>query len=211
MALRYLALFETDDLPPTIPSTMLALRRVISRPGFLLYVDKDDETPLVISDSGAIIGHLFQRPPQSARVKEIDDGFAEQIQRTRGKHLIEHYWGGYVCLTQEAEPAHSHIVRDPSGALPCLYMKLPRGWAVSSDIETLVDAGLVSSSIDWDSLKRHLTAYDLRTSNTCLTGIFECLAGTHVSLSKTAATITHARAIHLGVMTVLRTRTQPGR
>lgn len=179
MALRYLALIGGEQITET-QARKAFLRSAISQPGMKLYVGVHDDTPLTVSDRGAVLGHLFYRPPEVRPVKEIEERLTSQVSLSHAQTLIDKFWGGYVCIIRDVDDRSFHVVRDPSGALPCLYARLPTGWVVSSDIETLVAAGLVSPRVDWNQLVRHLSSYDLRTEATCLSSISECLAGTRI-------------------------------
>src|ERR1700678_542639 len=54
--------------------------------------------------SGAILGTLFPKDLETSPRDwnpAIDEKIAREIVRTRGRHLIDNYWGGYVAFLSD--------------------------------------------------------------------------------------------------------------
>src|SRR5262249_39870721 len=79
---------------------------------------------------GVVFGRLFRRDAelQSCGSKvQIDPSESERIADTAGQYLLERYWGRYVAVICEpGGEGGAHILRDPTGGLPC-YLAEFRG------------------------------------------------------------------------------------
>lgn len=137
------------------------------------------DTPVVpfLDGTGLIIGHLFDRQRSNQRVTRLGSSEADAIIRSAGQDLLRHYWGGYVAVIVHPATGRITILRDPSGAMPCLRTQ-SEGFAIAtSDVDMLVDAGFPRPIVDWDYLPRLLFAPDLRTPRSGLVGVHDLLAG----------------------------------
>lgn len=133
--------------------------------------------------TGVILGTVFEGGRVSRGHAIIDETRMLRAWQSGGRTLLREIWGGYVAVLDRDENRSLHIMRDPSGALPCFYLRLGAVTIISSDVETLHDAGLLSTTIDWDHIARHLYAPDLPTSQTALAGCRELLPGERLSLT----------------------------
>ncbi|ADU14096.1 asparagine synthase-related protein [Asticcacaulis excentricus] len=180
MAFRYVAVVysDPDRLPvfPPCPETHNLTRVFQTRrcaawathPGITLEQD---------GPGGVILGNLFRRTTPAHAVKALDRSSADRITGSGGSDLIHSYWGGYAALLSPTGGERTHILRDPSGALPCYYVTTADGTWIASDIELLVSVGGLVPQIDSTGLARHLFAADLRSPRTALMGVRELLAG----------------------------------
>lgn len=73
--------------------------------------------------AGAIVGVLFdRREPATARTRcTLDALETRQILVTKGKHLVENYWGSYVAIFYDHESSQHHFFCEPAGTLPCYW------------------------------------------------------------------------------------------
>lgn len=161
----------------------LGMRQVMETAGTIVWAGP--ATPVVTLDgeAGIIIGTLFRKGAGSRRIDVLDRPAASAIRRSSRRALIEHYWGGYVAFLPEVQAAHLSVVRDPSGTMPCYYLRRPECTVIASDVETMVAAGLLVPAIAWDGLARHLLATQLRTEETCIEGVAELPRGCSVTIS----------------------------
>jgi asparagine synthase (glutamine-hydrolysing) len=159
------------------------LTKILVTPRLTILVDDAADYMRLPGHGGAIIGNLFSREDRPKRIRSVSDDLARQIVRSGGTHLIDTCWGGYVSIIQSDGDGQTHIVRDPSGAMPCYYLETAHATIISSDVETLLASGLLLPAIDWQYMLYHLLAYDLRSQRTGLTGVSELLAGFRLSLS----------------------------
>ena len=130
---------------------------------------------LAAADGGAVVGTLFPRHGPARPIERLDEAEAEAIIGSGGKELLGRYWGGYVAAI---EGRHSlRILRDPSAALPCYFVRGKGLIAFASDADLLVAAGLVQVEIDWPALARHLFNAGVPVPATALSGVSELLPG----------------------------------
>ncbi|NML91202.1 asparagine synthase [Sphingobium sp. TB-6] len=135
-------------------------------------------------ERGMIIGTVFPRHGPASAIESSDRLWLEELDAPDPLTLLrDRFWGGYVGL--DWQTGALRLFRDPGGAMPCYYMALPTGWAVSSDAEMLVEAGLLSPRIDWAEMPRYLTSKDLPSGRTGIEGLMELLAGSCVTLGPT--------------------------
>ena len=88
--------------------------------------------------------------------------------------LLSNFWGGYLLIHADAAGA-IHVLRDPSGALPC-YIRREAGRVIlAGDIRDLVAPG--PGAVDYRELARTLASGDARGRKTCLVGVEELIAG----------------------------------
>jgi asparagine synthase (glutamine-hydrolysing) len=144
-----------------------------------LRVFTTSDTPIVpfLDGNGLIIGHLFDRQRSNQRVTRLDGPEADAIIRSAGGHLLSHYWGGYVAVITHPTTGRITLLRDPSGAMPCLRSQPESFVIATSDIDMLADAGFPRPRVDRDYLPRLLFAPDLRTPRSGLTDAQDLLAG----------------------------------
>lgn len=93
-----------------------------------------------IGSTGCIIGHLFSRKLPRRRVLEFDMETAHAIEASKGRMLLEEFWGAYVAAFVDPDGAVS-VLRDPSGLLPCYYRSGPGGTVLAGDVADLVSRG----------------------------------------------------------------------
>ena len=188
MALRFLALqMDLAEQQRHVVYQRLdraGLTMVYARGAFALFTNLPALCQVV--PNGIVIGHVFSNtfPRRGTR---FDKDVSIEISRTKGERLINTYWGAYAAILEDPESGAVHAVRDPSGALPCYVYRTANTWLISSDVETLVETGLVRLTVDFDQLGRHLFAPDLRTEVTAVAGLTEVLAGYRLTLPKTGA------------------------
>lgn len=132
---------------------------------------------LASSDAtSALFGRLFTREAPPRPVETFHKSDVRAVRATRGQSIIDTFWGGYILFDFDREKVALTVARDPSGAVPCYWRETEGALWLASDIDTLM-AVTDRPGIDWQALRRHLYAYDLREARTCLSGIQELLPG----------------------------------
>jgi len=189
MAIRYLAIVGT---PPANAERLSAqiltdtdLTKVRSSPLLTLFTDRANGA--IVSPSGDVhvIGHLFTREDRPTRVGRLSEADALLICKTSGDHLVRKYWGGFCAFIEDSRRSRISIQRDPSGLMPCLYLKAHDATIVASDVETLLDAHLLPIDIDWQALLAQLSVIDFPYSRTELAGVTELLAAHQLTVTET--------------------------
>jgi len=127
-------------------------------------------------NAGVIIGHLFRKSPSFERVRALTPAEGRMVTSTKGWSLISNFWGGYVAVLRD-DDENLRVMRDPSGALPCLYRRRPNQICFASDLQTLGITGREFAEVNWNNLAGHIYANDLRDGSTCITGVEELLPG----------------------------------
>ncbi|HVW70033.1 MAG TPA: asparagine synthase C-terminal domain-containing protein [Steroidobacteraceae bacterium] len=143
--------------------------------------------------AGAILGTLFERPSndQSAAAPRIlDAARTDAILRTRGRDLVERYWGRYVAFLHDGPEATSRILRDPSGGLPCLSVRFGGVRLFFSAMHVIQHLGLGPFDVDWGYLAASVCLMRGHTSATALRGVSHVLGGECVTLRENRATST---------------------
>jgi hypothetical protein len=157
-------------------SIMQGLLDIVFESPRLIVLAAKDCPHLVLGDgAGVIIGTLFEKGAARS-VQRLSPPAVAVILQTPGQALIDGYWGGYVALLANAEADSLHILRDPSGCVPCFRVGRTGFDLFMSEPTLALDGGLLQASIDWPGLTLHLSD-QLRTARTCLEHVFEQLAG----------------------------------
>ena len=136
-------------------------------------------------DAGVVLGTVFARraaADSEPREAVFDERETQKVRETGGRHLVEHYWGGYVALLRDDSGTRVRILRDPTGAIPCLLTGYRGIHVVCSHIEDCAALGTVGSSIDWDHVAAFLSFERLVTSDTGLAGVRQIHAGECVTV-----------------------------
>lgn len=136
---------------------------------------------IVLPDgSGVILGTVFPRDlaasPRDWR-PVIDKHCAESIVRTRGRHLMETFWGGYVAFLADRDGAVHYILRDCSGKIPCYTLVQGDCTIVAASVEDLSGLPLPRFSINVQYLAGFVYETELTRRECALNEVNEVLAG----------------------------------
>lgn len=179
MALRYLVLASRGgELDAELVDAVGQRTGLIAhwRSSRLAVLISEPRSPLELGNgTGVIIGDLFYRHGSGPAIKNFDPASGIGLATAPARKLLERYWGGYLAVWTDGELVRA--LRDPSGQLPCSYVTGPRVVAFASDPRLLIDADLVSISIDWRGVATTLYVDDLAQIRTGLTGVSDLLAG----------------------------------
>lgn len=141
----------------------------------------DRSTPL--DQTGIVVGDLFSRAPETMRA--VNPPMPGAIERW----LIVDHWGSYVAVWQDPGGA-THVVRDPSGALPCLSIRSSRHVVLASDMPLLNNMRPLAAGIDWEFVRQLIVYPHLRGRRTGLVGIEELLPGSKLTIDRSGITTT---------------------
>ena len=73
-----------------------------------------------------VLGKLFERlgnSPSTAVPLSLGEARTRAITESRGRHLVDGYWGRYVAFLYDGVAKTTRVLRDPSGGLPCLTIR----------------------------------------------------------------------------------------
>jgi len=139
---------------------------------------------------GAILGTLFPKDlgiaPRNWR-PNIDEKLAAQIVRTRGRHLMSNFWGGYVAFLNDHGAKHQ-VLRDCSGKIPCYVLTHGDTTILTSNLENLSGLALPAFSINARYLAGFIYATELSQRECGLREVKELLAGESLELDNGHAT-----------------------
>lgn len=138
------------------------------------------------SGYGIVLGTLFEHADGTdqrvRRARTVDADESARIARTAGRRLIAEYWGRYVAFVQNRETGHLWIIRDPTGALPCLRFGIDGIQIFAAHIEDCCELAPSRFSIHWPYVRARLLEPYVQTAATGLTGVSQLLPGNCVEL-----------------------------
>jgi asparagine synthase (glutamine-hydrolysing) len=137
------------------------------------------------SGNGAILGALFPRDLEASPGNwrpAVDQKLAEEIVRTRGRHLMNNYWGGYIAFLNDHGATH-YVLRDCSGKIPCFAIPHGDGTILASSIEDLSGLALPAFSINARYLAGFIFTAELAQRECALNEVKELLAGECLELN----------------------------
>jgi asparagine synthase (glutamine-hydrolysing) len=182
MGRRYIAAIATTDAPL---SADVADRIAGCRLGLLTGTDR----LMMWSDGGfaggeagghALVGEIFDRGAARPQLGFPSADWAE-IARSRGRALVERYWGAWVALVSGADTVS--LLRAPLGDLGCYYAEVPGALIAASDMSLLRLATARRPAVDPQALARHIAWPEWRRDETCLLGIGELRGGDRLVIS----------------------------
>lgn len=133
-----------------------------------------DVPALPIPGHGLLIGRIFTKDGQPISQRLDIDGSTHELISC----LLQNTWGGYLTiLVDRVDSSMITLLRDPSGAMPCIYSLVDGEGFITSDIGLAVDLGLYRKEVDWQTIAHCLTFPCLKTARTALKHVSELLPG----------------------------------
>jgi asparagine synthase (glutamine-hydrolysing) len=142
---------------------------------------------LLAADRGCVVGQLFQKAdsnPSALTPASLSADESDRIVETAGQHLLENYWGRYIAFVLEPASHAVHILRDPTGALPCFLARHEGVQIAFSQLEDFTRLGLRSLSINWKFIHAFLTGRDPQSVCTGLNEVQQIRQGERLTLSR---------------------------
>lgn len=159
-------------------------QRAYDRPGLIVLERKTlgstYRTYVLEANSGVVIGKLFCRKSADCESHiELSLGEAEttEIVRSQGRSLVEHYWGHYVLFLRGACHNTLHVLRDPTGGLPCYIVTNDAPCIFLSHLEDWASLQLGTLSINWSHVAHFFLHNRLITESTGLRDVSLLAAG----------------------------------
>jgi len=191
MSIRFLARLGTRSTVDDGPGPLRDAKLQTHEPAEDMVVAVSDRRSFAVlaNNMGFVVGTLFHRYGPSRSVEGFSASEAEAIITTRGQHLIDRYWGRYVAIIRVE--GGFFVLRDPSGMLPCLYVRSTNAIILASDPSMLVDAGSIKAEVDIFGVARSLFHAGLPEEHTALLNVRRLLPGMrlHVRGSSTDQTV----------------------
>jgi asparagine synthase (glutamine-hydrolysing) len=136
-------------------------------------------------EAGVILGKLFERPGAGPSVSvplSLNEARTRAILESRGRDLVEHYWGRYIAILHEETSGSSWVLRDPSGGLPCLTLRFGGVRLYFSSLDTVLDLDLGPFDVNWTYLTAWVCIMRGQTHATALREVSQVLPGECVEL-----------------------------
>lgn len=139
-------------------------------------------------ERGVVVGRLFDRCDVHTSTGRVAQQLAtsDEVLASGGRTLLERYWGRYVAFFEAADGA-LHVLRDPSGTLPCFSLHHGGVTIVFSWLEDVLCwlPQIPIPDVSRDGLAAHLAFGDLTGRSTALHGVAQILAGERATLERT--------------------------
>lgn len=133
-----------------------------------------DAPTLAIPGRGLVIGRVFARDGQQVKHPIRFDGTGSEI----SNYLLKNTWGEYLAFHASGEDREEiTLLRDPSGAVPCVYSLVDGEGFITSDLDLAVELGLYHREVDWQAVAHGLNFPYLKTVRTALRHVNELLPG----------------------------------
>ncbi|HEY0340630.1 MAG TPA: asparagine synthase-related protein, partial [Steroidobacteraceae bacterium] len=140
-----------------------------------------------------MLGKLFERlgnSPSTAVPVSLGESRTRAITESRGRRLVEGYWGRYVAFLHDAAASTTRVLRDPSGGLPCLTIRFGGVRLYFAAMSDLAALGLGPFDVNWGYLTAWLCVMRAQTHATGLREVSQVLSGECVELHDDVATST---------------------
>ena len=146
------------------------------------YPGRMQATPLKAKSSqrGVILGQVFRRKYHDhdiSKTNYINDTETLEILKSEGRHLSRNYWGRYVAFISDPEQKTTYIMRDPTGAFPCLFTNFHGIDIYFSDINDLVRIIPLKTTINQAYLSAYLKYEFMQNKETGLENVTKLLPG----------------------------------
>lgn len=138
--------------------------------------------PVLAQGGVLIIGQLFRH---SAPVGALTPDLAAAIIDSRGRVLVDDYWGGYLALWQDRRDRAVHVLRDPSGAVPLFCSGQGDRALLFTDLDDVWPLPHGPAAVDWTGLAHRLLYPQLPAAPTALHDITALLPGQSARLDNT--------------------------
>lgn len=164
---------------------------VLDRNGLAVYCagmrTGSSEVYLLRGGAGVVLGKLFGRVPEGASTGvplALGESESACILHTRGRHLVERYWGRYVAFLRDDAQSTVRVLRDPTAVLPCLNVSFGGVQVFFSSMDDAVRLGLGRFTVSWKLVAGALACQRLQLNETGLEGVSQVLGGECVELAR---------------------------
>lgn len=151
------------------------------RPGLIVFADTTSASVPV--DGGIILGQLFRRS-SAVKATQLSEDEQGELRANGSASLARHFWGAYVAARWDERVGRILVMRDPSGALPCYYLRFGALMLIASAVVDLLRLAGRRANIDWSYIAEHLTYPHFRPVRTALLDVTELVAGTELRLAQ---------------------------
>jgi asparagine synthase (glutamine-hydrolysing) len=124
---------------------------------------------------GAILGSMFPRSISSEKEREreavkpifgLSNAAFHRVIESRGRTLIEEFWGHYVAVLLDEDKRQTLILRGPVSSVPCLHLRIGTFHLFFSDVRDIASLRLTPLKINWDAITAQVMHTDYLTAET---------------------------------------------
>jgi asparagine synthase (glutamine-hydrolysing) len=184
-------------------STSTDWQRALETPGLIVFHAPQPRGAchayILKRHAGVVLGRLFDDNLVEDCVPSdptFDDKETDLLIDSRGRRLVEHYWGHYVAFLRTSNGDARFIIRDPTGGLLCFLTNAAGIDVILSDMEDFVRLKLAHFSVDWDHLAAFFLHSRLITSTTGFREVSQLHAGECAAIRDDAETTRMTRSFY---------------
>lgn len=138
--------------------------------------------------AGVILGALFEPCKEDLDAPRRKQVFSaaqtDRILSTGCRSLVTDYWGRYVAFAHDAAQRRTYILRDPSGAMPCLHASFRGIDLYFSSADDCAALGALEGSINWEFIATRVACDNPCTRQTAIKEISAVLPGEQVEIQR---------------------------
>ena len=137
--------------------------------------------------AGVVLGRLFYTDMHEDAVPlavRFDSTASRELLASRGRNLLERYWGQYVAFINDGATATVLVIRDPTAAVPCYIASHSGMTFVFSDVSDYFRLTPATLSINWRYVCARLLNPFLHLSETGITEISMLRGGERLELRR---------------------------
>ncbi len=175
----------TETLEAGIPGISCALEAT----GAAIYHQSDNPGVFECSRSGSLVvlGKIFSKQFGTDEIPEravLDTASAAAACSSRGRTIVQRYWGTYVAIGRDARTQTWFAVRDPSAEIPCYITVVKHVTILFSNMEDCLRLQLRQYSVNWRYLAYSLLFPFRDSSQTGIEEVTALEAGEAVTIVK---------------------------
>lgn len=136
--------------------------------------------------AGIVVGNLFKRDDDDYSSRPplaFDAAETMRILESRGKHLVDRYWGSYVAFFQGDAAAVHHVIREPMAGIACYRLCYQGINVIFSHLEDAIRFLPMTLQVNRRYLARWLVFSQLSTNECGLDGVEDLPAGERLTFS----------------------------
>lgn len=136
---------------------------------------------------GGLAGRAFHAVPGATTrpldTRELD---RDRLLSTGGEYLLRAVWGSYIAFVVDGIRGEIHVLRDPSGAVPCYVFRREKAFAFFTDPDDISAIAVDDGEIDWQFLAQRLANNRFTDQTTALRAVKEIRPGEIVTVASGA-------------------------
>ena len=139
--------------------------------------------------AGVVLGTVFERAADGGETRKarFDRVRTGGLVASRGRDLIDRYWGRYVAFIFDAGDGAARVIRAPNGEIDCLTTTVDGVRLVFSDASHCPPLDTSSPQINWDYIAAELATLIPERRETGLLGVERILRGECLCIQADAA------------------------